>query len=267
MNFCELIFNFLKANILCGFANNRNDTKKGMIVLKYTEDSNSRKKAVNTGLYVIIGLCLLLIGGASWFALRATNGPDTKPEISSSNSEYSNPSTSYNQSVMEPPAVSSEPVAEKVSDEPYSSETEKTVEEKPKAVVFAMPVQGDIIKKHSDTELQYSATYSDMRLHLGVDIACKKGTAVSACSDGNVISIELNTTNGNVVTIEHGNSITVKYASLEDIKVKTGDSVEAGDIIGKVGTVPSECEDKEHLHLEVYKNGKSVEPLMALGLE
>ena len=235
--------------------------------MKYTEPSSPRKKAVNTGLYVIIGLCLLLIGGASWFALRTANDTETEPEISSSKSEYSTPSTSYNQSVMEPPFVSSEPVADTVSDQPYSSETETTPEKQPEVTVFSMPVQGEILKKHSDTELQFSATYSDMRLHTGVDISCKKGTSVSACSDGKVLSIELKTTNGNVVTIDHGNGITVKYASLDDLKVKTGDDVKAGDIIGKVGTVPAECEDSEHLHLEVLKNGKNVEPLKALGLE
>lgn len=237
--------------------------------MKYTESSDNRKKAVNTGLYVIIALCLVVIGGASWFAMRAGE-PETDKSTpqSSAQSEYSTPSTSYNESVMEPPFVS-RPITESVSDQPYSSGSSvaSKTESKPQARVFAMPVQGEVIKKHSDTELQFSSTYGDMRLHTGVDIAVKKGTSVSACCDGVVESVELNTTLGNVVTIDHNNGITVKYASLDDIKVEKSDSVKAGDIIGTVSTVPSECNDKEHLHLEVFENGKSVEPLKTLGLE
>jgi len=50
------------------------------------------------------------------------------------------------------------------------------------------------------------------------------------------------------------------------LKFDEGDTVKVGEIIGTVGTVPAECMDKEHLHLEVFKNGESVEPLEALGL-
>ena len=239
-----------------------------MIFLKYTEPSDNRKSAVNTGLYIIIGLCLLIIGGASWFALSAGNdNNDTKSQRqSSSQSEYSAPSTSYNDSVIDPPYIS-EPMQESVKDQPYSSKAETSSAETPEAVVFSMPIQGEIIKHHSDSELQFSATYSDMRLHTGIDIAAKNGTAVSSCGDGTIKNIELNTTWGNVVTIEHKNGITVKYAGIDNIEVKLGDNVKAGDIIGVVATVPAECADKEHLHLEVYKDGKASDPLKTLGIE
>lgn len=233
--------------------------------MKYTESSDNRKNAVNTGLYIIIGLCLLVIGGASWFALSATN-EETKPDTQSSKSEYSAPSTSYNESVVDPPYIS-EPMQESVKDQPYSSKAEVTEEKKPEIIVFSMPVQGEVLKPHSQSQLQFSATYSDMRLHTGVDIAAKKGTAVSACGDGTVKNIELNTTFGNVITIEHKNGITAKYASVENIEVEISDNVKAGDIIGTVATIPAECADKEHLHLEVFKNGKAADPLKTLGLE
>ena len=87
--------------------------------MKYTESSHDRKSAVNTGLYVIIGLCLLIIGGASWFALTRGDDNDTTPSVSSSNpSAYSTPSTSYNESVLEPPSTTSTPIADTVSDQP-----------------------------------------------------------------------------------------------------------------------------------------------------
>jgi len=237
-----------------------------MIFLKYTEPSDNRKSAVNTGLYIIIGLCLLVIGGASWFALSASNEEVTPKTQSSSKSEYSTPSTSYNESVIDPPYIS-EPMQEPVKDQPYSSVTETTKPEEPENNLFTMPVQGKIIKKHSDSELQFSATYSDMRLHTGIDIAAKKGTSVSSSSDGTVKNIELNTTYGNIVTIEHKNGIMIKYAGIDNIQVEIGKAISVGDIIGTVATIPAECADKEHLHLEVYKNGKIVDPLKTLGLE
>lgn len=239
-----------------------------MIFLKYTEPSDNRKSAVNTGLYIIIGLCLLIIGGASWFALSAGNDNSNtqSKRQNSSKSEYSAPSTSYNESVIDPPYIS-EPMQESVKDQPYSSKTETSSEKKTETVAFSMPVQGEIIKHHSDSELQFSATYSDMRLHTGIDIAANNGTSVSACGDGTVKNIELNTTLGNIVTIEHKNRITVKYAGIDNIEVKIGDNVKAGDIIGTVATVPAECADKEHLHLEVYKDAKASDPLKTLGIE
>ena len=133
--------------------------------------------------------------------------------------------------------------------------------------VFSMPIHGEKIKGHSSDELQFSKTYGDMRLHTGIDFKVNKGTAVSACADGVVENIELNTTMGNVVTIDHKNGITIKYAGIENLTVDQGDSVKAGDIIGTVGTIPGECMDKEHLHFEVFKNEESVSPLETLGLK
>lgn len=240
--------------------------------MKYSESPNKNKKAVNTGLYVTIALCLLIVGGAAWFALSSSNQAESKTpsDTSNNNQVYSDKQSSYNEnnndSYMEPPVISSNmstPAAESVSSEPYASQNSDSSQ----ITAFIMPVQGDIIKKHSDKELQFSATYGDMRLHNGVDIAASIGTSVSACCDGVIEKIELNTGYGNIITIDHKNGITVKYASLDNLKVEEGDSVKAGDIIGTVGSVPAECMDKEHLHLEVLKNGKSVSPLEALGLE
>ena len=242
--------------------------------MKYSETPKSSKKAVNTGLYVIIALCLLIVGGAAWFALSAGDTPKTENSSKSkTEEEYSAPAPSYNDStdpnMLEPPTLNSDistPTADSVSSQPYSSQSESKEETK-KDTVFIMPVEGEIIKKHSAKELQFSSTYGDMRIHNGIDIAAKIGTSISACSDGVVESIDVNTNLGTVLIIDHRNGITVKYAGIENLKFDQGDTVKAGDIIGTVGTVPAECMDKEHLHLEVFKNGEIAEPLETLGLE
>lgn len=240
--------------------------------MKYTESPENPKNAVNIGLYVIIGVCLLVIGGASWFALTNSNTSEPTPKTQSSQKEYSTPSTSYNESVAEPPVIS-EPTDDSVSSEPYSSEEETSEESesvsdtKYDVTVFSMPVHGEKLKGFSSSELQYSKTYGDMRLHTGIDLKTANGTAVSACADGVVENIELSTTMGNVVTIDHKNGITIKYASLENLEIEIGDSVEAGDIIGTTSTIPAECMDEEHLHIEFYLNNTPQDPLKSLGFE
>lgn len=235
--------------------------------MKYTESYSGRGKKFGVGFYILIACCLLIIGGAAWFALSNYEDNNTVPEVSSQeNNSYNGETSSYNENVTDEPRKPqiTESVAQSVEQEPYNSE-ETTPETDSQS--FTMPVEGEIIKDFSSEQLQYSATYGDMRLHSGVDIACKKGTAVSACGDGNVKAIENDAVLGTVVTIEHSGGITIKYAALENLKVKNGDKVKMGDIIGTVATVPAECNDKEHLHIEGYKNGKAVSPLEALGLE
>lgn len=233
--------------------------------MKYTQSYGKRK--LGGGFYIAIALSLLIIGGVAWFALSRSNMENTAPKNSSQPQEYNNNTSSYNESDQDiiDEVLPNTDTTENVENEPYSSE-EATVEQT-EILSFTMPVQGEIIKNHSDTELQYSATYGDMRIHSGIDIACEKGTSISACGNGTVTSIELNTTLGNVVTIDHGNGITVKYAAIDNLNVKQGDTVKTGDIIGTVGTVPSECSDKSHIHIEALKDGKSVSPFKALGLE
>lgn len=235
--------------------------------MKYSEYTSKPKFKGSAAFYIIIACCLLALGGASWFAASSISRRNN--DSGSAPSQISEPQSSVPESQPEPSGTVSEDVGKKVSDEPYSSaeSTGSKTESKPQKKVFTMPVQGDIIKKYSDKELQFSATYGDMRIHTGLDIACADGTSVSACGDGKVLSAEETAFFGTVVTIDHGDGITTKYAALKDIKVKAGDKITAGDIIGSVTSVPGECADQSHLHLEAYKDSHVTEPLKVLGLK
>lgn len=242
--------------------------------MKYSEYNSKSKITGSATFYVIIACCLIAIGGAAWFAAANINKHDDKTKDESSSSSYHSSQNSLFQSSLSMPEASnptsSEEAGRTVSDEPYSS-VEETVSENTEspatAVVFSMPVQGEIIKGYSQKELQYSATFGDMRIHSGVDIACEEGTSVSAAGDGKVLSVDESGTLGTAVTVDHGNGITTKYAALKSVKVKSGDKVSAGDIIGTVAAVPNECADQSHLHFEAYKDGHSADPLYTLGLE
>lgn len=237
--------------------------------MKYSEYHSKSKFTGSAAFYIVIACCLVAIGGAAWFAAANISKRNT-PSKKESSSSYSSHNSIIESSSM--PEISNPPTAEEagkaVSDEPYSSVEETESSEAPdNSVVFSMPVQGEIIKGYSEKVLQYSATLGDMRIHTGLDIACEEGTSVSAAGNGKVTSVDESSTLGTVMTIEHNGGITTKYASLKDVKLKAGDTVSAGDIIGTVTAVPSECADQSHLHFEAYKNGHPADPLVALGLE
>ncbi len=234
--------------------------------MKYSQYSSEKKG--NSAFYIILAVCLLVVGVAAWFAFSnmASPTPDTKSEAPNQ-SEYNSNNSSYNSNNSDnnnnnnndnnilnsmPDStenmIPSTPTADEAESVPYT-EAEKS---------YHMPVNGEILKDFSTTTLQYSATYGDMRIHNAVDIACKTGTIVTSCSDGVILSVEKSGTLGNVVTIDHGDGLIIKYAALEDVKLKNGDKVNGGDSIGSVGTIPSECSDQSHLHIEAYKNAKSI---------
>ena len=99
------------------------------------------------------------------------------------------------------------------------------------------------------------------KLHTGVDIAgagCN-GDPVVAAAAGTVIKATYSTAYGNYVVIDHGGGITTLYAHSSKLVVKAGDKVSAGQEIMKVGTTGYST--GPHLHFEVRKDGKYLNPL------
>ena len=227
------------------------------MVMKYTQGYKNKKMRFSVGFYTVIALCIMLVGGGSYFAINKV--AKAKPETN--NSEYKDNGSSYINSVPEIPEIST-PTTQSTESVPFES---PKPESQAAPLNFTMPVQGRVLKDFSMERLQFSETFGDMRIHKGIDIECEKGTAVSACSDGKILFAEKTADLGFTITIDHS-GITVKYSALSDVTLKQGDIVKMGDIIGKADTVPSECGDKPHIHLEVLMDGKSVSPLKALGI-
>ncbi|MFT6896265.1 MAG: murein DD-endopeptidase MepM/ murein hydrolase activator NlpD [Paraglaciecola sp.] len=91
------------------------------------------------------------------------------------------------------------------------------------------------------------------KAHRGVDYAANRGTPVMAAGDGKVISSSYNKYNGNYVFIQHGEKFVTKYLHFTKRKVKRGQSVKQGDIIGTVGSTG--LASGPHLHYEFLVNG------------
>lgn len=140
------------------------------------------------------------------------------------------------------------------------------VNQENKELEFESPVSGDIIKDYAEDTLVYSKTLDEWGTHLGIDIRANKTTIVKASESGIVEKINTDPRYGNSITINHGNGFKTIYSSLLSSDfVKVGDEVEKGDTIGTVGDSASfEIADDSHLHFEMYKDGKQVNPTLYL---
>lgn len=107
-----------------------------------------------------------------------------------------------------------------------------------------------------------------MEFHPGIDIAAKRGTEVIAPADGIVITTdELRTGYGKLLIIDHGSGYTTYYGELEAFKVKKGDKVQRGQVIGLVGKSGSGIYGEPHLHYEVHFKDKPINPMSLIRLQ
>ncbi len=100
--------------------------------------------------------------------------------------------------------------------------------------------------------------WRDGRMHKGIDINLHKGDAVVAAFDGMVRIAHLKGAYGNVVIIRHYNGLETVYAHLSKIKVKPGQVVLSGQLIGLGGNTGRSS--GPHLHFEVRFKGVAVNP-------
>ena len=135
-------------------------------------------------------------------------------------------------------------------------------EEKIIELHFAVPLEGEIMKDYSDSNLVFSDTLQEWTVHLGVDIKGEKATPVLASESGVIESIKNDPRYGLTVTIEHANGFKTIYSNLQTAEfVSEGEKVEKGKVIGSVGNSAAfEIVDEPHLHFEMTKDGESVNP-------
>ena len=159
--------------------------------------------------------------------------------------------------------VEKEPEPEKIEPEPTKppEETEPTAKNETTQVQLIMPVSGEIINEYSASKPVKSKTMGDWRVHSGIDIKAPSGTVVAAPAKGKVIASGEDKLTGKTVSIDHGNGIVSTLYNLSQINVEAGEQVEKGETVGTVGTsAPTESADDPHVHFEVKKDGKYVNP-------
>lgn len=104
--------------------------------------------------------------------------------------------------------------------------------------------------------------YKIKMFHYGMDFTAPTGTDVYATGDGVVAVVKGNKRSrigfGQEIVIDHGYGYETLYGHLDGFNVKVGQHVKRGDIIGFVGNTGGST--APHLHYEVHKNGKPVNP-------
>lgn len=131
-----------------------------------------------------------------------------------------------------------------------------------KPVVYIPPMENaTIAKDFSNKELQFNDTLKQWEIHKAIDLASDTSNSVLAVSNGTVTNVYTNYLEGGVIEITHDNGIKSVYKSLEDISVKNGDYVNAGDVIASVSTsMARELNTGAHLHFEMFENNLAVNP-------
>lgn len=138
-----------------------------------------------------------------------------------------------------------------------------------KPLSFDLPMSGAVVvKDYADDRLQFNDSLKRWEIHLAVDLSSENASVFSVC-DGIVTSVDTNSLEGSVVTIQHEDGFVSVYSSLStDLKVKEGDRVTKGQEIGQAAaTASNESATGGHLHFTLFQNGEEVDPNNYLDLQ
>jgi murein DD-endopeptidase MepM/ murein hydrolase activator NlpD len=149
-----------------------------------------------------------------------------------------------------PGGVQNSPASEK----PSNKDNEQEISD------LQLPVQAPISSRFGLRADPFS--HKD-RMHEGIDLAAPRGTKISAPLAGMVVSAGYENGYGNSILIQHAGGLQTRYAHLGLINVKAGDVVASQQVIGNVGDTGRST--GPHLHFEVIRMGKAIDPLHAKG--
>jgi murein DD-endopeptidase MepM/ murein hydrolase activator NlpD len=121
------------------------------------------------------------------------------------------------------------------------------------------PTTGRITSKFGTRKDPFT---NETAFHEGIDIANSAGTNIVAAAKGTVTFSGYNSGYGRSIIINHGNGYKTVYGHVSKLLVSTGDKVEKGQIIAKMGNTGRST--GPHLHFEVHKDGKLLNPLNIL---
>ena len=242
------------------------------------------------GFYIVLFLCIAVIGVSTWAMLGGT-GTNVETSAIKTREQTMAPVIPDEPSVEEIPPVAQEsqamgemaepvpaveetvettvaaeeagaPVWNEQGEEPAQETVQQQVSESA-AVSFIWPLAGEVSAPYSTDVPIYNLTMADWRIHTGVDIAAELGAVVMAVSTGTVENIYRDDMYGVTVVIKHRDELRSIYSNLADIPtVYVGDSVFGGEIIGAVGnTALGESGGKlAHLHFCMTTNNMYIDP-------
>jgi murein DD-endopeptidase MepM/ murein hydrolase activator NlpD len=202
------------------------------------------------GYYIALVLCAAAIGITSYVYYRNTEDTLRDPEVLEASANREDLGGDI-------PVLATVPKQTK----PLNPGTEATAPART-TLQTTFPVEGQEVFGYSMEVLSYNRTTRDWRTHDGVDIAAEAGTEVVAAADGEVYATFEDETLGCTVVIRHEGGYTTCYSSLsQDLRVKAGDKVAMGDVLGTVGTTALvETVLGPHVHFSVTYQDAPMDP-------
>lgn len=99
--------------------------------------------------------------------------------------------------------------------------------------------------------------------HRGIDIVAPAGTPILASADGVVTAAGRDGGYGKKVDLSHGYGYLTRYAHMSEVLVRPGQRITRGETIGRVGSTGRST--SPHLHYEVFRDGRRINPWKYLG--
>ncbi|NSW89511.1 MAG: M23 family metallopeptidase [Firmicutes bacterium] len=140
---------------------------------------------------------------------------------------------------------------EKQIQDENSSENSESIE-----LEFILPIEGVVSSYFGE---RIDPVTNKIKFHSGIDIEGDESSQIKAVEDGEVIEISEHRMYGKYVKIRHLGGIISLYAHCSRILIEEGMKASKGDIIAEVGNTG--VSTGTHLHFEVWKDGKPVDPL------
>ena len=135
----------------------------------------------------------------------------------------------------------------------------KNQKERAKCIPAIQPISNkDLKRTASGYGMRIDPIYRVPRFHSGMDFSAKIGTDIYATGDGKVTMAGWKQGYGNCVMIKHGYGYETLYGHMNKFKVRVGQNVKRGEVIGTVGNTGKST--GPHLHYEVIVKGKYDNP-------
>ncbi len=124
----------------------------------------------------------------------------------------------------------------------------------PMEFTHTLPAEGTLTSGFGS---RLSPTTGQPGFHYGLDIAADEGVKIGAFADGTVREVG-QSSYGNYLIVDHKDGFSTLYAHCSSISAKVGDAVGCGDEIALVGQTGNAT--GPHLHLELWRDGKALDP-------
>jgi murein DD-endopeptidase MepM/ murein hydrolase activator NlpD len=143
-------------------------------------------------------------------------------------------------------------------------EIESMIKDKEKLLACTPAIQPvnnkDLNRLASGYGYRIDPVYKTVKFHAGLDFSAPQGTPIYATADGRVTTAgNKNNGFGNHVVINHGFGYETLYGHMVRVKVRNGQMVKRGEVIGWVGSTGKST--GPHLHYEVQKGGRNIDPI------